>query len=201
MTAAAAPRLGRGGSPAGHWMDAPVSSRSRFGGDVWELDVFVAGRRSSQKRILWNLLPPNGARITPAQHAGLIRAAKQYLWSMALHPPRGRKRSSPSTLQSHGMLLQVIIGWMTLEGVAFFRALTPMVVERLVAWLRVRPNKGRDNTLAPMTVALYLNVVNTMFLQRAKLEDAPFLNPFPGETPHGVAGASRFTGGSVPHWR
>jgi len=179
-------------------MDAPVSLRSRFGDDVWELDIFVAGRAPSDNRILWSQELPDRAQITGVQHAGLIREVKQYLWSMALHPPLGRKRSSPSTLSSHGRLLQVIVGWMALEGMASFRALTPMGVERLITWLRSRPGAGGKGTLAPMSVAGYLNVVNTMFLQRAKLENSPVVNPLPGETPFGAAGVSEATGGSIP---
>jgi len=198
MTASTGPRLDRSDRLAGDWMDAPVSSRSRFGDDVWELDIFVAGRAPSANRISWGRQLPARARITGAQHAGLIRAVKQYLWSMALHPPPGRKRSAPSTLQSHGKLLQVIVGWMAVEGTASFRALTPMTVGRLIAWLRSRPGAGGKGNLTPISVALYLNLVNTMFLQRAKLEDSPVVNPLPGETPFGAAGVSQATGGSVP---
>lgn len=179
-------------------MDAPVSSRSRFGDDVWKLDIFVAGRAPWDNRISWSRQLPARARITGAQHAGLIRAAKQYLWSVALHPLPGRKRLSPSTLQSHGKLLQVIIGWMALEGTASFRALTPMTVGRLIAWLRSRPGAGGKGTLASTSVALYLSIVNTMFLQRAKLEDSLLVNPLPGETPFGAAGASQATERSIP---
>ena len=179
-------------------MDAPVSSRSRFGDDVWELDIFVAGRAPWDNRISWNWQLPDRARITGAQHAGLICAVKQYLWSVALHPPLGRKRLSPSTLPRHGQLLRVIVGWMALEGTASFRALTPMTVGHLIAWLRSRPGAGGKGTLAPASVALYLRVVNTMFLQRDKLEDSPVVNPLPGETTFGAAGASQATKGSIP---
>lgn len=198
MTASTDASLGRADRPTSDWADAPVSSRSRFGDDVWEFDIFTAGRRPSLNRLSWDLPLPEEARITRAQHAGLIRAAKQHLWSMALHPPPGRKRSSPSTLHKRGVLLQVIIGWMAVEGVASFRALTPAAVERLTAWLRARPGAGGKGTLAPATVALYLNAVNTMFLQRSKVADGPVVNPLPGETPPGAAGASRSTGGSIP---
>ncbi len=198
MTASTGARLDRRERPAGDWVDAPVSSRSRFGDDVWKLDIFVAGRAPWDNRISWNQELPDKARITGAQHAGLIHAVKHYLWSMALCPPPGRKRLSPSTLQSHGKLLQVIVGWMALDGSASFRALTPTAVGRLIAWLRTRPGAGGKGNLTPISVALYLNVVNTMFLQRAKLEDSPVVNPLPGETPFGAAGVSQATGGSIP---
>jgi len=92
----------------------------------------------------------------------------------------------------------VIVGWMALDGTASFRALTPMTVGRLIAWLRSRPGAGGKGTLASTSVALYLRVVNTMFLQRTKLEDSPVVNPLPGETTFGAAGASQATNGSIP---
>jgi len=188
----------RATAPANAWLYAPVSSRSRFGDDLWHLDIFTAGCPSFLKRLRWDLSVPEAARITGAQHAGLIRAAKQYLWSMALHPPAGRKRWSPSTLKTHGMLLQVIVGWMAVEGVACFRDVTPRKVERLLQWLRVRPGR-RKGSLSPTTIGTYLSIVNTMFLQRAKLEDAPAVNPLPGETPFEAAGRSAATAGSIPY--
>ena len=36
------------------WIGAPVSSRSRFGDNVWHLDIFVPGRSPSQKRLNWD---------------------------------------------------------------------------------------------------------------------------------------------------
>ena len=174
-----------------------MSSRSRFGDDLWHLDIFVAGRTAFLKRLRWDLPLPEAARITGAQHAGLIRAAKQYLWSMALHPPAGRKRWSPSTLQSQGILLQVVIGWMAVEGAASFRDVTPRTVERLLVWLRARPGKSRSS-MSPSTVAGYLGIVSTMFLQRAKLENAPAINPLPGETTFEAARASAATRAKIP---
>jgi len=179
------------------WLDAPVSSRSRFGDDLWQLDIFIPGCRPAQKRLRWDQPLPEGARITGAQHTGLVRAAKQFLWSMTLHPPVGRKRWSPSTLQAYGLLLQVSVGWMAVEGVALFRDVTPRIVERLTGWLRARP--GRKGGLSPTTVGNYLTVFHIMFLQRAKLEDAPNTNPLSGETPFEAAGVSAVTRGNIPY--
>ena len=192
-----APRLPAANAHA--WIGAPVSSRSRFGDNVWHLDIFVPGRSPSQKRLNWDLTLPESARITGAQHAGLLRAAKQHLWSMALHPPNGRKRWSPSTLHGCGWALQVIVGWMALDGVASFRDVTPEAVERLMGWLRTRPGKGGKSSASPATVGLYLGIINTMFLQRAKLGDAPAVHPLRGETPPEAAGVSATTAGSIPY--
>jgi hypothetical protein len=199
MLPLALPRSSQPTANADAWLDATVSSRSRFSDDVWHLDIFVPGRPSGNKRLRWDLPLPEGARVTGAQHAGLLRAAKHYLWSMALNPPAGRKRWSPSTLQSYGELLQVVIDWMALDGVATFGDVAPRTVERLIGWLRARPGKGRKGNMAPGTVGLYLNIVHTMFLQRAKLEDAPTVNPLAGETPLEAAGVSAATSGKIPY--
>ena len=199
MTPLPLPRSSGAASPSDAWLDVPVSSRSRFGDDLWHLDIFVPGRSAADKRLRWDLPLPEGARVTGAQHAGLIHAAKQYLWSMALHPPTGHKRWSSSTLQVHGILLQAVVGWMAVEGLASFRDTTPRMVERLLVWLRARPGKGRKGGLSPTSVGSYLNIVNTMFLQRAKLDDAPAVNPLPGETPFEVAGVSAATSDSIPY--
>ena len=140
-----------------------------------------------------------GVQITVAQHADLLRAAKQFLWSMALHPPSGRKRWSPSTLQGNGVTLQVVVRWMAMNGVATFRDVSPHTVERLIGWLRARPGKGRKGSVSPAMLGNYLSIVQTMFLQRAKLEDAPPVDPLQGETPIEAAGVSAATSGSIPY--
>jgi integrase len=184
---------------AGAWLDTYVSSRSRYSDDVWHLDIFVSGRPPANKRLRWDLVLSEESQITGEQHARLLRAAKQYLWSMALHPPKGRKRWSPSTLQGNGVALQVVVRWMAVDGVAAFRDLTPQAVERLVVWLRARPNHNGRDGLAPAAVGNYLSVVQTMFLQRAKLEDAPVIDPLRGETSIEAAGVSAASGGSIPY--
>ncbi len=194
----ARPRSSLAAANADAWMDAPVSSRSRFGDTVWELDIFTAGCSPFLKRLRWDLSLPQGARITGAQHAGLICAAKQFLWSMTLHPPAGRKRWSATTLQTCAVELQVIVGWMAAEGVASFHNVTPRTVDCLLRWLRARPGR-RKGSLSPKTIRKYLNIVNTMFLQRGKLEDAPAINPLPGETTFEAAGVSAATAGSIPY--
>ena len=65
-------------------MEAPVSSRSRFGDDLWYLDIHVAGRRPDENGLAWRVQLPDGSYLTAPQHAAMLRAAKQYLWSMAV---------------------------------------------------------------------------------------------------------------------
>lgn len=61
------------------WASTPVSSRSRFGDDVWHLDIHLPGRRPDQNRLSWDALLPDGSLLTDSQHAALLKAAKQHL--------------------------------------------------------------------------------------------------------------------------
>ena len=103
-------------------------------------------------------------------------------------PPKGQKRSSPSTLYSQGRLLRTLIGWMVSEGLTSFRMLDPPTVERLTAWLRTRSGKSAGRHIRPITIGCYLSIIVAMYRQRAKLEDSPLIDPFPGEAAFEVAG-------------
>ncbi len=179
-------------------MRAPVSSRSRFGDDVWHLDIHVAWRSPGQLRVAWDARLPDGSRLTDPRHAVLLRAAKQLLWSMAVDPPPGHKRSSPSTLLGHSVVLRVLIGWMVSEGLTSFCMLDPPAVQRLCAWLRARPGRRPGSTATPSTVHNYLTVIANMYRQRRKLEDAPKVDPLAGESAAVAAGASRANAGAIP---
>jgi hypothetical protein len=120
------------------WASAPVSRRSCFGDDLWQLDIAVPGRRSFENRLNWNVRLASGSRLTDPQHKRLLNAAKQFLWSMVNDPPRGRKRLSPSSLHTSGRRLIVIMRWMIAEGYVAFAELDGPAVERLRAWLRTR---------------------------------------------------------------
>ena len=180
------------------WEDTPVSQRSRFGDDVWHLDIRVAGRSPSANNLRWDVLLPDGSRLTDPRHAGLLRAAKHYLWSMAVDPPDGHKRLSLSSLQSRGWLLRRLCGWMVSEGLTSFRNLDPPAVARLTAWLQARPGRSAGRTLKPITVGGYLVIISSMYRQRAKLDASPLADPFPGETAFDAAGLTRASKGSIP---
>lgn len=181
------------------WASAPVSEGSRFGDDVWELDIAVAGRRPDQNRLSWDAKLDDGSRLTDPEHAPLLDAAKQFLWSMATDPPTGRKRASPSSLQSHGRTLIVIMRWMLAEGYASFSMLDAAAVERLRAWLRTRPGRRKEGGgITPMTAVHYMLLIKDLYRQRKKLDDAPQLDPLPTETTFEAAGVTRATKGAVP---
>ena len=181
------------------WMAAPVSSRSRFGDDLWLLDIETAGWRQDQSRVDWIIPLPDNALIMPAAHAALIQAAKRFLWTMATDPPSGRKRSSSKTLQSRSIVLRILLLWMAAEGISRFAEIDQRAVGRFSGWLRSRPGQRRGGgRLAPLTLVNYLIVLKDLYRQRAKLEDALLADPLPLETTYEAAGATRDTKGAIP---
>ena len=175
-------------SAAAAWASARVSRRSAFGDDVWHLDIETAARRADQKRLSWNVAVGDGSRLTDPQHASLLNAAKQFLWSMATDPPRGRKRLSPSSLHTRAQPLIAILKWMIDEGHTSFAGLDAAAVDRLRAWLKARrvPHTGRP--IAPAAIVSYLLILKDLYRQRAKLDDAPQQDPLPLETTFEAAG-------------
>lgn len=180
------------------WEDAPVSPWSRFGDDVWQLDIRTAGRRADQNRFSWPRAAPANARICHADHAALVQAAKHFLWSMRIDPPAGRKRSSPASLHTKAMVLRPLIAWMAREGIARFADLDPAAIERLQGWLKARVSLQTGKAINPGTAGSYLLVIKDMYRQRAKLNDAPLLDPFPHQTAFEAAGKSRASIRPIP---
>src|SRR5262249_18782615 len=157
---------------------------------LWQFDIATAGRPRCHNRLDWSIALANGARLTDPQYARLLSAAKQFLWSMAFDPPRGRKRLSPSSLFCLGQTLVVILRWMIAEGYASFAALDGPAVERLRAWLRTRQVAPTGRPITPVTIEVYLRVLKDLYRQRAKLADAPHDDPLPVETPIEAAGVT-----------
>jgi integrase len=185
-------------SSAEAWVSAPVSRCSCFGDDLWQLDIAVAGRSSCHKRLNWKVTLADGSRLTDPQHARLLDAAKQFLWSMVCDPPRGRKRLSASTLYFRGEMLITILRWMIAEEYGSFAALDAPAVERFRVWLRTRRVVSTGRPIAPGTIEHYLRVLKDLYRQRAKLTDALQHDPLPMETTYEAAGVTEASKGWIP---
>ncbi|WP_223806914.1 hypothetical protein [Novosphingobium sp. LASN5T] len=96
------------------------------------------------------------------------------------------------------MNLRALIGWMACEGYARFAEIDPSVIERLCVWLRNRESSRGNGKLNSRTIANYLLVVKDLYRQRAKLEDAPLVDPLPLETTYEAAGVTRAGAGAIP---
>lgn len=181
--------------PDDRWVTARISTQSRVSDDLWQLDVSTAGQRADQSRVNWRIDLPDGARISAVELAGLIRTAKCFLWTMANDPPHGRKRYSPLSVRARAVCLKVLLAWMATDGLATFAEVEPAAVERFTCWLRERQSPcGR---LAPQTIVNYLVVLKDLYRQRAKLADAPIVDPLPHETTYEAAGATRNNKGTI----
>ena len=180
-------------------MAAPVSARSKFGDDLWLLDIQTAGLRQDQNRIDWNMALPEGSRVSLTAFKGLILTAKSFLWTMATDPPPGRKRSSMHTIHTRAAVLKPLLIWMAVDGIASFAEFDLGAVERLTRWLHARPGRrsGRGQ-LAPASIVGYLIVVKDLYRQRTKLDDAPLVDPLPLETTYEAAGITRANRGAIP---
>ena len=195
----AALRSSRSPDQGSGWIAASVSSRSRFGDDVWLLDIQTAGWRADQSRVDWNIALPRNARITPTDLGALIGTAKRFLWTMATDPPSGRKRSSAKTLKSRAAVLRILLLWMAAEGIMRFAEIDPRAVGRFTAWLRDRPGqRSGTGVLTPLTMVNYMIVLKDLYRQRAKLDDAPLIDPLPIETTYEAAGVTRENKGAIP---
>ncbi|HUY25813.1 MAG TPA: hypothetical protein VMV27_00205 [Candidatus Binataceae bacterium] len=192
MSAALLPDLSATDSVTDDRTARPVSRRSLWSDPVWELDIDVAGRRADQKRVRWGVALADGSRLTDPQHADLLEAARRFLWSMAVDPPHGRRRSSPSSLFTKAGALLTLIQWMAGEGFAAFRSLDRSAVDRYQAYVQQRrgPRPGKSS---PITVGNYLRILKDLYHQRTKLPDALSFDPFPHTTAGLVAGVCRAT--------
>lgn len=180
------------------WEDAPLSPWSRFGDDEWLFDIRTSGRRADQNRFSWAVPMPENTMISAGFHAQLIRASKHFLWSMRMDPPPGRKRSSSASIYNKATIVRALVGWMATQGYRRFAEIDPPAVERLCVWLRERMSRSGIGLIRPATVTNYLLAIKDLYRQRAKLDDAPMVDPLPLETTYEAAGDSRATRGTIP---
>jgi len=79
--------------------DTAISSRSRFGDDIWHLDGIRPGNNHSDFSLDWGFAVGTG-RFTDAMFARWCAAAKTLLWSAKVDPPPGRRHLHDGTLTS-----------------------------------------------------------------------------------------------------
>lgn len=166
-------------------MDAQVTDQSLsthrdlspdYAADIWRMPVSAA-RRPCTGIIDWGFAMPDGTRFTAPQWSSLRGAAKAFLWSLHEDPPGNLRR--PLSLRSlPGVFrnLRSIIFWMGADGTRRFADIDEAAVDRFLSTLELRRgNKG--GPLAITTVQNSLGLLRMMYLQRAKLPDAPGCPP------------------------
>lgn len=172
-------------APDRGWCDHSISPSSKCGDDIWVFEILRAGFQRDAMRFDWTFPPPSDCALEPAHFLSLKLGAKEFLRSMQVCPPAGRRPNGPTTLLAKALLLKVLIGWMALQGTASYANLGVREVENFTAWLRRREDR---RSLQPRTVASYLELIEDLHRQRAKISDAPRVSPLGGRSVAEVAG-------------
>ena len=86
---------------------------------------------------------------------------------------------------------------MAAEGIPRFAEIDRWALGRFTTWLRSRPGR-RAGGLKPNTIVSYMVALKDLYRQRAKLDDAPLVDPLPLDTSYEAGGVTRENKGAIP---
>ncbi|MBF8179762.1 integrase [Herminiimonas contaminans] len=158
---------------------------SRFGDDIWDWYPYLpnANLPSSRKQLDWRVILPDGSLLTDSQHANLLDAAKDFLWSLFAQPIEGRKRPHLRSLIAKSFPLILLLRWMIANGIRRFADLDGCTLDYVSA-----AKQTKSGVASPQTVTSRLSLLEDMFYQRHKLNDSLMAHPWPGEAATSLAG-------------
>jgi integrase len=163
---------------------------SRYGDDIWDFYPYIVQEnlKSGHKVINWSISLPNGRKLTDPEYAELLESTKDLIWSLFSDPVEGGKRPKMVTLISKVNYIQPLLRWMVSLGLTRFAQLK----EKTLNYVPVaRRGKNERQNVADMTVHYRLMLVEFLFLQRDKLNDALGVHPWPHETALSLSGVKR----------
>ncbi|WP_292537180.1 integrase [Mesorhizobium sp.] len=166
--------------PAVFAPDIAISSRSRFGDDIWHLDGIRPGSNRSDFSLDWSFAIGAG-RFTDPGFTGWREAAKTLLWSAKVDPPSGRQHLHDGTLASLFKGLRLLIRWMESQGYRRFTELDREASERFLAAMAERRNPNGER-IAAATLDHYRRLLILLYLQGARYRQLAIGDPFPGAT-------------------
>lgn len=169
---------------------------SRWGDEVWDWYPYIPqeNQAPNQKQLDWRFSLPDGRRLTDPEHTGLLESAKDFIWSLFVTPVDGRKRPSMMTLRGKATNLRTLIRWMVAHGLTRFDQLAGRVLD-YVASARFGET-GKPS--APHTITLRLHIIEDLYFQRDKLQDALRIHPWPHESAGLLAGEKHGVGYDKP---
>jgi hypothetical protein len=169
--------------------DGTVYVVSRYGDPVWYLYPYILhdNEAPSKMTIDWRIQLTDGLRLTDPEHALLLTSAKDFIWSLFTHPVEGRKRPTMSTLIKKVGWLKPLLRWMVQEGLHQFAD----IANRTLDYVPVAHAKAGGSKADTSTVVNRLQVVEDLYHQRDKLNDALPQHPWPHESPCSLAGFKR----------
>ena len=153
---------------------------SLFTDVIWDLYPYIPqeNKCQSEKQINWRIRLPDGRFLTDPEHAPLLEAAKDFIWSLFIHPVEGRQRPSMLTLRAKVRYLVPLLRWMVQTGLHRFNDLAGRTLDYVPA---ARLSKDGSKA-AEGTVVKRLITVEYLHHQRDKLNDALTVHPWPNET-------------------
>ena len=174
-----------------------ISAGSIWSDRVWQLDVTLPGTVPSDVALDWGFTLADGISFTDARWTPWREAAKRFLWTLRVDPPHGHRRARDSSLVRAFQHLRVLIRWMAGEGYRRFAELDRDAAERFLAAVKARPGR-KGQALSGATLAGYASLLNTLYLQRDRLPDAPREDLLAAERLRLLAGRWRQRRGSLP---
>lgn len=178
-------------------MNLPDGSQqvvSRFGDYIWDFYPYIPQEnlQPSHKRVDWRVLLPDGRRLTDPEHATLLDSTKTFIWSLFVQPVEGRQRPTMTTLVGKVKDLVPLLRWMVLTGLHRF----DNIADHALDYVPMAKLKRGGGNAAEKKVNSRLCVVEDIFHQRDKLNDAIQVHPWPHESAASLAGLNQ---GGVHH--
>jgi integrase len=163
---------------------------SRFGDVVWDFYPYIPQEnlKASNKVINWGVTLPDGLTLTSPAHSILLESTKDFIWSLFSDPVEGRKRSSMATLIMKFELMQPLLRWMVAQGLNRFQRLDGRTLDYIPI---ARMSNFGDKNVSEMTLHYRLHILEYLYLQRNKLNDALINHPWPNETAQALSGKKR----------
>lgn len=168
---------------------------SRFADPVWQFYAYMLqeSRSLSHKSIDWGIRLPDGLLLTDPEHADLLFSAKAFVWSLFADPVEGRRRPSMSTLITRTKVLTFLLRWMVGRSLTSFSSLAGYTLAYAGA-----AGTSNGNAVSTTTLQHRLQIVEDLFAQRGKLEDALQAHPWPGESIASLSGSRNDSRRYVP---
>lgn len=159
---------------------------SRYGDAIWDFYPYIRqeNMRPSDKQIDWRIALPDGRLLTDPEHAGLLESTRDFIWSLFADPVEGRKRPTMLTLRDKARGIKPLIRWMLGIGLTRFADLAGHTLD----YVPVAKLSKNGKSAATQTAAGNLLVVEALYHQRDKLNDALNQHPWPHETATSLAG-------------
>ena len=137
---------------------------------TWRESQSVPG--TCRQSIKWDFEFNDGSKFTDIKYQPLLHTAKEFLISLIINPPAGRRTIRTTTLIGKFASLRQLVSWMIDHGIDKFSELDETATMDYVLYIRER--KGRNGKgLAESTFVSYVSILSELYFQREKIPDLP----------------------------